>query len=259
MWYEPVAPDAIYERDYERILLDRRLDLFPEFYLVPFKAPVWSPEGCAHPDLALIERRYRHWWVVEVELASHPLEGHVMRQVSIFSSGQYGVEHVNALHAAEPELNRSLLHQMVRGEQPSAYVLVNSGVPAWEPWLRKYNTLLGVVELFQAQNNQYILRMNGDYPRLMPEEIVTYCEVDPVLPRSLRLASPAALKLGDGDEVRLLMNGCPTRWKALASKDRVWLFPTGRCPLNVRQPYYVIKSLASGELLLEQAKRVRTS
>jgi hypothetical protein len=41
-----------------------------------------SEYGSKKPDLALIDRDYRAWWVVEVELAHHSLHHHVLPETT---------------------------------------------------------------------------------------------------------------------------------------------------------------------------------
>ncbi len=67
-WYRRLASTSLLEAEYQRMLLEHAPRLFPEYDLVPFDADIESEHGTRKPDFALIEKGYRRWWVVEVEL-----------------------------------------------------------------------------------------------------------------------------------------------------------------------------------------------
>jgi hypothetical protein len=77
-FFEELAPGSMLETDFESIVINQGRLIFPDFFVIPFKATVSSDDDSAKPDLALIERSYREWWVVEVELGNHSFEGHVL-------------------------------------------------------------------------------------------------------------------------------------------------------------------------------------
>ena len=86
-WFDQLSSTALYESEYERLLLSNARALFPDYHVVEFKPIIQSEYGTAKPDLALVDRDLRLWWVVEVELAHHSLKGHVLPQVEILTSG----------------------------------------------------------------------------------------------------------------------------------------------------------------------------
>ena len=45
-------------------------------------------EGIKKPDLALVANDLSHWFVVEVELLSHSLDGHVLPQMRCLKYGE---------------------------------------------------------------------------------------------------------------------------------------------------------------------------
>ena len=88
-WFEPIH-SGMYETEFENLIQARSNSLFPEYHVLPFKIPVESEEGRKIPDLVLIERKYRYWWIAEVEMAHHSLYGHVIPQIEVFASVQVG-------------------------------------------------------------------------------------------------------------------------------------------------------------------------
>lgn len=124
-WFDPVSARSLYEADYENALVAHARHLFPGYRCVPFKFPVESEFGTGIPDLALIDNDYRSWYVVEVELDTHPLRGHVEEQVQKFASGKYDETHALYIHRKAPDLSLDSLKQMLLGDQPRVLVLVS--------------------------------------------------------------------------------------------------------------------------------------
>ena len=93
--YEQVSPKAHSEAEFTNALLTKRFELFPEFHVCRFEVLVEAPYVNKKPDLAIIDKKYTNWWVVEVELNHHPLKNHVLPQVSAFAEGNYNQKHAD--------------------------------------------------------------------------------------------------------------------------------------------------------------------
>jgi hypothetical protein len=249
-WYEAVLPGSLFEADFERLLVGHAASLYPDFYLVPFKKQVESPYGAAIADLALIDRRFRDWWVVEVELAVHSLRDHVEPQVSILSTASYGSDEADYLVRKAPHLEAKAVRHMMLGLPPRILVLVNQARPEWVPSLRAWDAALGVVEVFRSQRNDEILRVNGMHPESMGD-LVSVCRVDEALRNSLVVASPASLAVPHGGSVSIRFGGAVSQWRRVDIADRVWLMPVGRFPLPTAARFLRLTMSDKGELTLK--------
>src|SRR5688572_8745970 len=113
VWYDELAPTALYESDYERIFVRQAPTLFPGWLTAPFKCAVVGDDGeTAKPDMALISHDYRQWWVVEVELSHHPFHGHVLPQVRRLASATYGEAEARFLCRQSPKLSKKKVSAM---------------------------------------------------------------------------------------------------------------------------------------------------
>lgn len=245
-WYEKVAPTALYEGEFETIFLQHVEKVFPEFVVAPFKCLVTSEYGVHKPDLALIDRRYRSWWVIEVELAHHALSSHVLPQVRVFATGEYGDPHAKYLCDQSTELDPSRVRDMLRGQPPQVLVVVNAPCPDWVPILRPYGALVTVFEVFRSRLDRQVYRVAGEHPDL-PTDVLTECEFDRSLPKFLKVLSPAVLPCNDGETVHLTYDGSLTVWKRVDAEDSVWLIPAGPNPLSTHGRYQIIRD-ESGRL-----------
>lgn len=227
-WFDAVAPESIYETDFEGILLRDSEYLYPSYIAAKFKRRVESEHGIGIPDLALIDRQYREWLVVEVELSIHQLRGDVERQVAIFATGAYGRAHAEYLASANVNLQLNSLIEMMRGRQPRVMVIVERLKPAWIEALAKWDALVSVVELFRSPRG-YMLRVEGARPE-PPQGVVSMCRLDRSL-NWLTVDSPASLGVAPGEELKIWMGDGITIWHRRDSGSRVWLVPARRNPL----------------------------
>ncbi|HSH58496.1 MAG TPA: hypothetical protein VK988_02425 [Acidimicrobiales bacterium] len=224
-WYEAIASRSWIERDFERVLIDRAEQLFPSWRCAEFRETIEGEDGVRkQPDLALVDRHCRHWWVVEVELAHHDLHNHVIPQVDAFRTGRYGERHAVALARALPELGLERLRLMMLGVPPEVLVLVDSPNTAWSKPLREHGVLLGVVEPFRDENNQLILRLNGHQPDL-PGEIISRCSRRPDLRRLWKVHSPATLIEGDQTPVVIEYQGVQSEWSIVRLSNAIFMQP----------------------------------
>lgn len=221
-WFEALSSYAILEGEYERLILSNADQLFPDLHAVSFKKPLAYNGEIRTPDLALIDREYRSWWVVEVELSHHSLWGDVVPQVEVFSHARYGQEEARYLADRNDRLERDRLTAMMKGAAPQVLVIVDNLPTDWHQALSRLDVRTTVIELFRSDRLQHIVRLNGDYPSTLAD-VVSVCRFDPLLPRALLLDSPAGVVVDENSEVLIEYSGDATWWRRLEMQDGVWL------------------------------------
>lgn len=255
-WYEQLAPTMLLESEYERIILQKAPLLFPAYHMVNFKVLVCDEEGSARADLALIEKQYRDWWVVEVESGQHSLESHVLPQVKTLASASYSGEEVaKALLRESTVLDRAAIYTMLRGRSPRVLIIVNEQKAEWALALRRYNALLTVVEIFRSSRNEHVFRVSGEQP-IPVMDVISELHVDPILRSWLVVESPAALGNNIRGNVLLRYEGKLVECKSIVSGDMVWFLPIGNSPFSPKIKYEILRS--SDEVLTVRAKSQHT-
>ena len=240
-WYEEVASASMYEAEYEKVLRRHATDIFPAYHLVPFQCLVESEYGAVRPDLALIRRDYADWWVVEVEMAHHSLDGHVLPQVRRMAAATYAEPEARFLCKQMPGLDEQRVNDMMKGLQPRVLVIVNSPHPEWVRTLRRYDAMLAVFEIFRSENGRYVFRLNGERPTAFME-ILTECFLDPSIPRFLRVTSPGSLPKEEDGVYRFEFEGRLTEWTRIDAQDTVWLSPNAANPLSLKCRYELVRN-----------------
>jgi len=248
-WYETVDPGAYYESEFERVLVQKSGVIFPAFHALPFKKVVSSETDSARADYALIEKGYREWWVVEVEMSYHSLSGHVIPQIRTLANARYGHEEAEYLARQKPDLHPQRLMDMMKGTPPTVLVVLDRPEPSWVLEVERENAKMAVFEILRSKRHRYIYRVNGFVPSSVAE-IVSCCRLDPLMPMLLCVESPGGLGVERGEEVDIAYDGRLTVWSRLDTAGQVWLKPETRNPLREGERYQLQRT-CDGRLFLE--------
>ena len=86
--FQILDPTAFLEIDFEAEVVKALTCLFPDYWCGVFAGTFLLEGERRSADLALIHKSLSHWFVVEVELAGHSLDQHVLPQVRCFRYGE---------------------------------------------------------------------------------------------------------------------------------------------------------------------------
>jgi hypothetical protein len=238
-WFEELASTSLYESEFENILFQEAGRVFPEYYPVPFKTIVLSEDGDAKADFALIHKGYRSWWVVEVEMGHHSLQGHVLPQVCRLSRANYSAVEAEYLCEKAPYLDCRRIREMIKGQQPRVLVVVNVPVPTWPDPLQPYSAVLAIFQIFRSQFNRYVYRLNGDFPS-ENSEIISTCRCWDIH-RFLKVDSPTQLDIKRGETIVLHHETGALEWERVDIADTVLLHALRGHPLQKGVLYEIVR------------------
>lgn len=109
--------DHALEQDFENQVLRCAGAAFPDYVAGPWKPLIRDGFGKgAHPDAVLISAEMSTWYVVEIELVSHPVTSHVRPQLETLSQGIYDSTLVPSLARAVPSVPAGVLEGLVYRE-----------------------------------------------------------------------------------------------------------------------------------------------
>lgn len=124
---ERFRPISGSEADYQLTLKNFSSLLFPNYHYVVWDPRIYRPDGTyQQPDAFLIHREFVDWFVIEVELAHHPVS-HIAAQLDTFATGAYGPQLMagfiqrEAALGGDPRLETLLLRQ-----RPSVLCIINA-------------------------------------------------------------------------------------------------------------------------------------
>jgi hypothetical protein len=255
-WYEEVAPTGVYESVYEAMVKAHAIYLWPRFHAVHFKANVYAGMAGVKADFVLVERNYSEWWVVEVEMEHHSLEGHVLPQTRKLGEAAYGDSEAEKLCEMCPALDLAKVKAMFRDHPPRVLVVVNKPRPDWVKPLANVDAMVAVFEIFRSDQDQHLFRVNGDHP-VGTAELVSVCRFDELMNRWLLVENPISLRTPGQKKIMIEFNGHTTEWTRYAAAGKVWLYTeSGPNPLPDRFDYELTRR-GDGQLAFQQVTRSR--
>lgn len=223
---------------------------FPGYRCLAANMLVESPAGDrAVPDLVLLERDYRTWFVVEVELSTHSLHGHVVPQVEILATGRYGEEHARSLHEQNSGLNLARLTKVVTRVHPEVMVIVNDADVVSEGWavLRDQKMAhLTFLEVFREEvgSDGPIAFWSGFEPTApSPDHVIARPHR---LLNALVIEKPVRLLEPSLDDVTIEYKSALVSWSVVHTADQVLLQPSTRLDLRQHPSYRLQKLNPSG-------------
>lgn len=256
-WYDELLLIAsYYETEFQRTLKQHVNNVFPDYITVNFHLPICAEreEAKKKPDLAMIGKDYKDWWIVEVELSEHRLE-HVLGQIRVFSEGEYNPFRVSKYiieqnsKENDEKLDEDKLIELIRENQPKVLVVIDEAKPEFEEPLAKYKAKLCIFQVFRNTNGREAYRLDGEYPEVPHAQ--SHCRYHKTIRNLLEVLSPGILDIDANKEMDINYSGKNSRWKRLDSDQRVYLRSIGGVnPIPVNHSYVLFKD-ANNRFLLK--------
>lgn len=159
--FQLVDPTMFVEIDFEAEVVKALTCLFPDYWCGVF-AGMFILEGERRSaDLALIHKSLSHWFVVEVELAGHSLDGHVLPQVRCFRYGEADQTCASSLLAAFSFLNREQANALLAYIPRYVAVVGNMPDPKWAGALRALDVQYLTVSVYRDRNGRSAHEVEG--------------------------------------------------------------------------------------------------
>lgn len=215
--YAVVDPTEPLETEFEWHVVKAISCLFPDYSCILFGGSFAHESEPKRPDLALVAKDFSHWFVIEVELASHSLDGHVLPQVRAFRFGEPQDDCVSAM-ARGLRIASSQAATLVRMVPFSVVVVANVFQRDWDLALRALDAQLLTLTIFRSHTGVTAYQMDGQIA-VIKESIGfgTYSAVD----QAIRF--PASPKLQDGSLQIEDVDGSTGLWASLSKSQLTWI------------------------------------
>lgn len=250
-WYDEIDPLSFYEKHFEETFLSKMHEVYPDFIGIPFSLKISTKDGeNSKPDLAMVRKDYKEWYIIEAEMGRHSWEGHVEKQVRVFSSGFYSPKKVaKYISSKNDSLDTTSLEKMIDQISPKVMVIVNEPKPLWEIEVKKYNSYLSVFQIYKGLNGLELYRISGDTPFVYRDK--SHCSFVKGLSNTMEVYTPTFLKHPDGALIDVFFRGKKTRWKILNENDRKYIVISGRTHFLQLEKKYILYISNKDEYYLE--------
>jgi len=238
-------PDSVSEAEFEHAVVEAFSRAYPQYACFLFGGTFVHPEcGAKRPDLALVARDLTHWFVVEVEIASHSLEHHVLPQVRAFVYGEPQPDCVSSV-ANGLQLDRQRAGTLVRMIPRSVAVITNRRDEKWSVAIRALNAQMLVVSRFSSDSGMQAVEIEGEL-RAVQESLGfgKFSAVD----RSVRFSPSTPLPRGVIEIVD--QRGTATEWKVSSGTGALWVTKVRGTPSLADGLVLQLVRMRDGRLLL---------
>ncbi len=152
--------DAALETEFELIAAKALMCIYPEYHCFPFGGTFKLEDNVSRPDFALVAKDLSHWFVIEVELVSHSLDGHVLPQIRTFRYGEPQPDCVSVL-AKALSMDRSQMQTFLMTVPRSVVVIANKRHRDWEIAFRSLQVQLLTVSAFNSSAGVQAVEVEG--------------------------------------------------------------------------------------------------
>ena len=248
-WFHQLSLTALPEAHFEDLLIQNSEMIRQDAWITRFKRKIFAQGAAARADLAIVDREYKEWFVVEVEMRRHPLYEHVLPQVRTLRDGYYGPDEAAYLIQSLPILDVNRTNDLVRGVSPKVVVIADRADAWWADVLSGADIQFMTMEIFKSETNRYIFSLDGGLPK-RATDLVTYCTFNSMLPRQLQVETPAALSVSHGESLVVICDGQAIEWSRIDTKDSCYLRTRGPIRLRAGARYALLEG-DDGETILK--------
>ena len=229
---------AFSESEFESHVVAALNCVYKDYLCIPFRG-AFRFEGETHiADLALIHRNLAHWFVIEVELISHSLHGHVVPQVRSFKYGVPQNSCIDSLCKYVPNLSREQAQSFLEFVPRTVAVVANRPDRTWSEVLRAIDSQFIAVSVFERYDGFNAFETEGSlYAPSVSLGFFTYSAST----RSFRMDRSCGLSEG---VVQIQdPSGNVGLWTVRSSQDALWLTKNVGDPgLEDRGMFQMLKS-----------------
>lgn len=159
--FQVVDPTAFLEIDFEAEVVKALTCLFSDYWCGVFAGTFLLEGERRSADLALIHKSLSHWFVVEVEIAGHSLDQHILPQVRCFRYGDPDQTCISSLLRAFDFLNREQASSLLMYVPRYVAVVGNMLDAEWTTALRGLDVQYLTVSVYRDRNGRSAYEVEG--------------------------------------------------------------------------------------------------
>jgi hypothetical protein len=200
--YAAVETNSWSEKYFSTVVQNFADAIFPFHYCFPFEVDIYFLGQKARPDLILIEKNYRDWWLVEVELERHSWFSHIQIQIDKILNADITERHIKKLDKYSNILDLARLNKLMSTVKHKTLVIVDSEPKTWMDDLQSTEARLMTVQVYRNSTNEHIIRCDTTLPQT-GSPIVSYLRPsnEGLFPGWLEIESPHRLNYSTGKVV----------------------------------------------------------
>ncbi|MCB2186035.1 MAG: hypothetical protein KQJ78_06425 [Deltaproteobacteria bacterium] len=213
-----IDPTGFIESDFEAEVVKALTCLQPDYWCGVFAGTFILEAERRTADLALVHKSLSHWFVVEVELAGHSLEYHVLPQVRCFRYGEPDFTCATSMIRGFNHITLEQAKTLLRYVPPHVAVVSNLPDPDWTRALGALDVQHLTVSVYQDQNGRSAHEIEGCLTvRTEHLGFARYSAID----KCLRIYKGCGLPIGTVQIVDQFGN--PAAWTIREDAGTLWI------------------------------------
>jgi hypothetical protein len=246
--YDLVDPTGFGETSFEAEVVKALTCLQPDYVCGVF-AGTFVLEGERRiADLALIHKSLSHWFVVEVELAGHSLEYHVLPQVRCFRYGEPDRSCITSLIHAFDTINQEKADYILRHIPRFVAVVGNLPDAQWSTALLGLGAQYLTVSIYRNRIGRSVHEVEGQLAATAESlGFAQYSAID----NCLRISKGCGLPVGQQQIIDQFGN--PTTWMIREESGVLWLSKDRGPALLNHESYVQLIRTSDGRISLRPA------
>jgi hypothetical protein len=215
--FELWDPDAALETEFELIVAKALMCIYPGYHCFPFGGTFKLEDNVSRPDIALVAKDLSHWFVIEVELISHSLDGHVLPQVRTFRYGDPQPDCISVL-AKALSMDRSQIRTFLMTVPRTVVVIANKRHRDWEISLRSLQVQMLTVSTFISPAGIQAVEVDGKL--IAKQEHIAFGQYF-ATDRALRFHQ--GVQIPNGEIMIDSFDGSGSIWTVTRDNDWAWV------------------------------------
>lgn len=241
-----VDPTSFSEAEFEAEVHRALHCLMPEYHCRVFSGAFVHEGETRKPDIVLVHRTLSHWFVVEVELVGHSLEGHVLPQLRCFRFGYPHPTCTTSLHSAIPELSREQAQTLLDTVPYSAICIANIRDPEWAATFRGLDVELLVLSVYEGQERRRAYELEGKLS--IRQESLGFAQY---FATHSAIRVPKSIPLPTGYLQIIDQFGTMTEWTVIDDSEFLWMSKNDGAALIPHQAWVQIIRNVGGRLAIK--------
>jgi hypothetical protein len=238
--------DAADETEFELIVAKALMCIYPAYYCFPFGGTFKLEDNISRPDIALVAKDMSHWFVIEVELISHSLDGHVLPQIRTFRYGDPQPDCISVL-CRELAMDSSRIKTFLKTVPRTVAVIANKRHRDWEIALRSLEVQLLTVSAFNSPAGVRAVEVDGRLIAQQEHLVGQYVATD----RSLRFHK--GVQLPDGEIMVDDFMGTGSVWTVTRDLSSAWVTKNQGTPDLVNGSYVQMIRVFGGRFSIKRS------
>ena len=225
------------------IIITQRDNIFPNHHTVAFDLTLRQDlEDPVKVDLALVSKDFRSWCLVFVFPVKSVNPSDVRDVVEKAQHHIHGARESDELRrqisTIDPTIDTEQAQRVVT-EAPQLLVVTDDPRHGWADDLQDLGMTIMVVEPF-LKGDQYVIRINGEYPTQNGKNIIARCNPAPFMENVLSLEGDLPNAFISEGPTDLIYGGVVTNWNIVRESANWFMMPMEIFPINESPPWEIL-------------------